>query len=67
MEKEQICPKCGGQVIQSEALGGTGPLVVTKPRSALALGMVRASTVSARVCTACGYLELFAANPEVLK
>jgi hypothetical protein len=64
------CGKCGGDVIQIDLLAGTGSLVATKPRSALSalsLGLLRGSTVNARLCTACGLVELYAANPEVLK
>lgn len=71
-EKQPLspCPKCGGEVVQADLLAGTGSLVVTKPRSALSalsLGLLRGSTIGARVCTACGNVELFATNPEVLK
>lgn len=71
-EKQRLAPcgKCGGQMIQADLLAGTGSLVVTKPRSplsALSLGLLRGSTVTARVCTSCGYTEFYAANPEVLK
>lgn len=71
-EKQPLdpCGKCGGEMMQAELLSGTGALVVTKPRSALSalsLGLLRGSTVNARICTACGLVELYAANPEVLK
>jgi len=64
---QQICPKCGGEVVQAEVLGGNGQLVLTRPRTTIALGILRASAATARVCTACGYVELYATNPEVLK
>lgn len=67
MEAQTTCPKCGGTIIDAEATTGAGSLVVSKPRSALALGIMRGSLLSARVCATCGYTELYAANPEVLK
>jgi ribosomal protein S27AE len=67
MEEQSTCPKCGGTITHAEALGGNGPVVVTKQRSTLSLGILRGSPLSARICTACGYTELYATNPEVLK
>jgi predicted nucleic-acid-binding Zn-ribbon protein len=67
MDTKQTCPKCGGEVVQAEALGGSGPMLVTKPRSAIALGILRGSPLAARICISCGYTELYAANPEALK
>ena len=64
---EQVCAKCGGALVQVEVLAGSAPLVVTKMRSALSLGLARGSAVSARVCAGCGKLEFFAINPEVLR
>ncbi len=66
-EAQPACPKCGGAVAQVDLIAGTGPLVVTKPRSAFALGIARGSALAARVCISCGYAELYATNPEVLK
>lgn len=66
-QKELTCPKCGGAVAQADLLAGAGPLAVAKVRSALSLGITRGSPVSARVCSSCGFLELFATNPEVLR
>ncbi|MDA8218375.1 MAG: hypothetical protein ACYC1C_18260 [Chloroflexota bacterium] len=67
MENTETCPKCGGQVVQVEALGGSGQMVLAKARSALSLGIMRGSTLTAHTCVACGYTELYATNPEVLK
>lgn len=64
---EKVCPRCGGPQVQVEVLAGNGPLVVTKVRSALSLGLARGSAVSARLCTDCGNLEFYATNPEVLR
>jgi predicted nucleic-acid-binding Zn-ribbon protein len=66
-QNEQTCPKCGGPVVQADVLAGAGPLAVAKVRSALSLGITRGSPVSARVCAKCGYLELYATIPEVLR
>ena len=61
------CAKCSGTTVTVDVLAGTGPLVVAKPRSALSLGITRGSPVQARVCPQCGYLELYALSPEVLR
>lgn len=64
---EPTCCKCGGPVAQTDVLAGAGPLAVAKVRSALSLGITRGSPLSAKVCTTCGCVELYAANPEVLR
>lgn len=64
---EPTCPKCGGPMAQADVLAGAGPLAVAKVRGALSLGITRGSPLSAKVCTACGYAELYATNPEVLR
>ncbi|MHB1132230.1 MAG: hypothetical protein ACYC4L_07540 [Chloroflexota bacterium] len=63
------CPKCGGQVVLAETLAGNSTLILTKSRSAaaLSLGLLRGSTVNARACTTCGYVEFYATTPDVLK
>ncbi|MCL5109365.1 MAG: hypothetical protein M1401_10955 [Chloroflexi bacterium] len=63
------CPKCGGEVVQAETLAGNTWLLLMKSRSAaaLSLGLLRGTPVTARVCLACGYTELYATNPDVLK
>ena len=67
---ELNCPKCTGPMIKCEIgyVGIYGWWLQRTTRQANALGPPRmvASDVFARVCTRCGYTELFATDPKAL-
>jgi hypothetical protein len=67
---ELDCPKCTGPMVKCDVgyVGIYGWWLERTARRASVLGPRRAisSEVYAKVCTQCGYTELFAKDPEVL-
>jgi predicted nucleic-acid-binding Zn-ribbon protein len=75
MKKNGKCPKCGGTEIIADAKvidrrdGPEGELTVAtyrKPK-ALIFKDKQKSTVSAWICSACGYIEFYADDPAGIK
>ncbi len=77
MKRTGKCPKCGSTEIEKDAtvIDRRGPYnaedemtiaTYQKPRAIIFKGE-RISTVSAWVCTSCGYLELYADDPKEIK
>jgi len=65
--QEQTCAQCGGTVVTADVLTGGSPVLLAKQRGALSLGVVRGSTLSARVCTSCGRGGLYASTPDCMR
>ena len=73
MKRENKCPKCGSnEVITNAEVFGQGDhsrvVVATcrKPDAIMFKGR-QSSSVSAWVCTACGFVEFYADSPKDLK
>ena len=76
MKKSSQCPKCGSTEVVADAKvidrgQANIPMEICmatylKPEALLFKGQ-QESKVSAWVCTACGYLELYADSPATLK
>jgi predicted nucleic-acid-binding Zn-ribbon protein len=75
MKRNGKCPKCGGTEIIADAKvidrneSGEGELSVATFRKpdALIFKEKQASTVSAWICSACGYIEFYADDPAGIK
>jgi predicted nucleic-acid-binding Zn-ribbon protein len=74
MKQSGKCPKCGSQDVIPDALAndqsrrGVVEMTVSTYASpdALIFKESRESTVSAWVCGACGFIELYADTPKIL-
>ena len=58
------CPKCGGEVLSARLAGFSEVRLLPRP---LGWGRKRPSDLTAHVCEECGYTELYAEKPELLR
>ena len=63
--KQGKCPKCGSEEVYSgvEIMPKTGPF----GSNSIPVSIVSIAALDNYVCTACGYLERYIADPEKLK
>jgi predicted nucleic-acid-binding Zn-ribbon protein len=60
------CPKCGGKRVAVETSSGYGIAVSQPQRNPGWTGNKKRTTIQSSACTKCGYLELYAQEPEKL-
>lgn len=62
------CEKCGQKMEKAHISASTGgKICVANPESKNILGGMKTSDINVYVCPECGYIELYAAKPEVFK
>lgn len=69
MPEKNRCPQCGGETTKGMLKSGNHEaniVIAGKPDGFLGVVPYTTSPVSARVCTACGYIALYARNLQDL-